>query len=417
MAAREARVKPPVFLILCQVYPPDPTSVGQHVADVAVEMVRRGYRVVVYTSARGYDDPTCIYPSRELRDGVDVRRLPLSSFGKSSIRVRLLGQFLFLAQAVLRGVCTRGTCAVLVSTSPPLCGLAGALLGALRRVPVKYWVMDLNPDELVAMGLLRPEAWPVRLVDWCNRRILRAARDIVVLDRFMRARVCRKLDVEAKIATIPPWSHVPAGGEVPRAENPFVREHVPPGAFVVMYSGNHSHVNPIRTLLDAAAQLQDDPRLLVLCVGGGQGKREVEERIARGAPNLRSLPYQPFDQIRFSLAAADVHVVSLGEAFAGIVHPCKIYGAMAAGRPILYLGPAPSHVSELLEAHRIGWHVRHGDVEGMVRALREMLALPAEERQAMGRRAAAALADALAPQRLLAQFCDVMERGLPPPAV
>ena len=96
------------LLVICQVYEPDPAAVGQQVADVAREMARRGWRVVVYTSARGYEDPAIRYPRREERDGVTVRRLPLSSFGKRSLAVRLLGQTLFMAQAMFRGVWTRG---------------------------------------------------------------------------------------------------------------------------------------------------------------------------------------------------------------------------------------------------------------------------------------------------------------------
>jgi glycosyltransferase involved in cell wall biosynthesis len=410
-------VKRPAFLIVCQVYPPDPASVGQHIADVAAEMVRRGYRVVVLTASRGYDDPSRIYPAREVCRGVEVHRLPFSSFGKSAFSARLLAQFLFIMQAVWHGWLVRGICGVLVSTVPPMCGLVGVAVGALRRVPIKYWVMDLNPDELVALGVLRQGSWPVRLVDACNRLILRAARDVVVLDRFMHARVCRKVDVGNKTVTMPPWPHADEAEDVPRAGNPFARQHVPDGAFAVMYSGNHSYVNPIRTLLDASERLQHDPRLLVLCVGGGNAKQEVADRIRRGATNIRSLPYQPLDHIRFSLSAADVHVVSLGDDLVGVVHPCKIYGAMAASRPILFLGPAPSHISELIDEHRIGWQVRQGDVDGMVHALQAMMALPGDELAAMGRRASAVVAQALSRDRLLGRFCDVMQRGLPTPCL
>ena len=83
------------LVVISQVYVPDPAAVGQHVADVAEEMARRGWRVIVYTANRGYDDPDICFPSRERRGGVEVRRLPLSSFGKTSIPVRLLAQFLF----------------------------------------------------------------------------------------------------------------------------------------------------------------------------------------------------------------------------------------------------------------------------------------------------------------------------------
>lgn len=405
----------PAFLIISQVYVPDPASVGQHIADAAAEMARRGYRVIVYASARGYDDPSKKYPSREFRDGVDVRRLPLSSFGKSSIAVRLLAQWLFLLQAMVRALFTRGLRGIMVSTSPPFCGIAGVIISRLRGVPVKYWLMDLNPDQMIAMKKITATSLQARLFDAFNSAILRRASDVVVLDRFMGERVRRKLDVREKTHTMPPWPHEDKLESLPHDENPFRKEHGLDGKFVVMYSGNHSPANPIRTLLDAAERLQDDPRLVVMCIGGGGGKKEVEERVAKGVKNIRSLPYQPFDRIRFSLSAADVHVVSIGDEVVGIVHPCKVYGAMAVSRPILLLGPSPSHVSDLIQKYRVGWQVRHGDVDGAVGVLREMMAAPRAELEEMGRRAVAAIAGSLSKRELMRRFCDVLQRGLPGP--
>ncbi len=408
----------PSFLIISQVYVPDPASVGQHVADAAAEMARRGYRTIVYTSARGYDDPSRRYPSREVHEGVDVRRLPLSSFGKSSIAVRLLAQSIFVVQAILRGLLTRGLCGVMVSTSPPFCGIAGVVVSRIRRVPVKYWLMDLNPDQMVAMKLLPEQSLAVRIFEALNRSILGLATETVVLDRFMAERVRRKLPgVESQLEVMPPWPHEDRLDNISHANNPFRAAQVPPGRFVIMYSGNHSPANPLKTLLDAAERLQRDPRLLVLCIGSGGGKKEVEDRIAAGARNIVSLPYQPLDQLRFSLSAADVHVVSIGDDVVGIVHPCKVYGAMAVSRPILLLGPSPSHISDLIEGHLIGWQIGHGDVDGAVRVLREILDTPAEVLDEMGRRAAELVSRSLSKRELMTRFCDVLQRGLPAPTV
>ena len=401
----------PTFLIISQVYVPDPASVGQHVADAAAEMARRGYRTIVYASARGYEDPSRVYPKRELRDGVDVRRLPLSSFGKSSISMRLLAQSIFLLMAIARGLCTRGLCGVMVSTSPPFCAVAGVLIGKLRRVPVKYWLMDLNPDQLVAMKIVPAGSFAVRVFDALNRAILRQASDIIVLDRFMGDRVMAKLDVRTKVQILPPWPHDDHLENIAHTENSFRATHVPAGRFVIMYSGNHSPANPLTTLLDATERMRNDPRLMLMCIGGGGGKKEVDDRVAAGAPNIVSLPYQPLDQIRFSLSAADVHVVSIGDEVVGIVHPCKVYGAMALSRPILLLGPAPSHISDLIEAHRIGWQIKHGDIDGAERVLRSILATSTEELQAMGSRAANAVAQGLNKRSLMGRFCDILEHG------
>ncbi|MBL0926860.1 MAG: glycosyltransferase family 4 protein [Phycisphaerales bacterium] len=403
----------PTFLVISQVYVPDPASVGQHVADAAAEMARRGYRVVVYASARGYDDPGKKYPSRETLNGVDVRRLPLSSFGKSSIAVRLLAQWIFLTQAIVRGLFTRGLAGVMVSTSPPFCGFAGAVISALRGVPVKYWLMDLNPDQMIAMKKITERSAAARVFDFFNRMILRRASDVVVLDRFMLARVNRKVNIDAKQVTMPPWPHEDELQSIAHEGNPFRARHNLAGKFVVMYSGNHSPANPIGTVLDAAERLKDDDRIVFYFIGGGQAKKDVEARIAAGARNIVSLPYQPLSEIKYSLSAADVHVVSIGDDVVGIVHPCKVYGAMAVSRPVLGLGPRPSHVSDLIEENSIGRHVPHGDVDGCERAIRELAALPQPEWAAMGRRAAEVVATRLSKAALCGRFCDVLARGLP----
>lgn len=401
------------FLIISQVYVPDPASVGQHVADAAVEMVRRGYRTVVYTAARGYDDPKVVYASHEIRDGVYIRRLPLSSFGKSSIAIRLLGQWLFLIQAVLLGVFTRRLCGVMVSTSPPFCGVAGAFISKLRKVPLKYWLMDLNPDQMVAMRRLSRVSPLVWLFDKFNHFTLSQSTDVVVLDRFMHARVKLRFHVTGRFHTMPPWPHSEKLDNIPHCNNPFRYKHVPPGSFCLMYSGNHSPANPLTTLLAAVATMQDESRLILLCIGGGTGKQEVESFISAGMRNIVSLPYQPLDKIRFSLSAADIHVVSIGNEVVGIVHPCKVYGAMAASRPILLLGPSPSHISDLIEKYRIGWQIPHGDVATARKVIKEILRTPPDILAEMGQRAAKVVSGDLSKEILIERFCDVLARGLP----
>src|SRR5690606_24461740 len=136
---------------------------------------RRGWRVVVLASARAYEDPNIKFPPREQRDGVDVIRLPLSSSGKRTIAIRLIGAMLFLLQVLVRGLFTQRLRGIVVSTSPPMCPLVALMIAALRRVPVTYWAMDINPDQAVALGRLRDGSIGVRLFRGMNRRVLRRA--------------------------------------------------------------------------------------------------------------------------------------------------------------------------------------------------------------------------------------------------
>src|ERR1041385_2121809 len=137
---------PLTILFITQVYPPDPASGGQHLADAAADLASRGHRVMVFTADRGYDDPTVRYPRRELARGVTIRRLPASSFGKSSVALRLLAASFFLIQSVIGALFLRGLDRVVVLTAPPTSVAAAALLSLRRRLGVIYWIMDLNPD-------------------------------------------------------------------------------------------------------------------------------------------------------------------------------------------------------------------------------------------------------------------------------
>jgi glycosyltransferase involved in cell wall biosynthesis len=261
------------------------------------------------------------------------------------------------------------------------------------------------------MGKIGPSSATARILELVNRYILQQTSLIVALDRFMADRLRARGVPDTKMVVMPPWPHEqhiePAAG----AENPFRQRHDLAGRFVVMYSGNHSPANPLRTLLDAAVRLKDDPDLRFLFVGGGLGKREVDATIRdHGLTNALSLPYQPLEELGNSLGAADVHVVSLGENMVGIIHPCKVYGAMAVGRPILFLGPRPSHVSDLLDRHSIGWHVAHGDVESAVRTLREIRSTPPETLARMGQSAQRALNAEVSQAILCRRFCDALDR-------
>lgn len=394
------------FLIVTQVYVPDPAALGQHLADVAEELARRGNRVIVYTASRGYADPSVKYPRRETIRGVDVRRIPLSSFGKSSIPVRLLGGMSFVLQATLRTIFSRGVDAVVVSTSPPIAPLAGVAIGVLHRAPIKYWVMDVNPDQMVALGKLPPRALPVRLFDWLNRLILRNASDVIVLDRFMADRIAKKGDVRGRLSVLPPWS-LPAH-PVPRNENPFRSQYDLNGKFVLMYSGNHGPSNPLTTVIEAAKRMTDEARFVMLVVGGGTAKGEIDDA---SSPNIVSIPYQAQSELMYSLAAADVHVVSVGDRMAGIVHPSKVYAAMAAGRPILLLGPPENHVADILASHDIGWHIAHGDVDAAERLLRDLVASDRSEVERKGRVASAVMAASGGQEAARSRVCDVIEEG------
>jgi len=399
-------------LVLSQVYAPDPAAVGQYMADAAARIASRGVEVRVLTAARGYEDPSKRYPARDQIDGVAIRRLPLSSAGKATLTSRLFGQVSFVLQCVAHGLFTPNLRAVFCTTSPPFGAAAGLLIARIRRVPFHYWLMDINPDQAVTSGQLRRTSLLVRALDWLNRLILRRATTVIALDRFMEERMRSKtVDARARLEIIPPWPLDTHLGPVDPDTKQFRQKHGLVGKRVVMYSGNHSPVHPLDTLLAAAKRLEEQEDLVFVFVGGGLEKRKIRDAIEVGARNLLSLPYQPLDEIPVSLSAADVHVVVLGDNMRGIVHPSKLYNAMLVGRPILYFGPGLSHVTELLDRHTIGWKVAHGDVDGAVKTLTEIENMPEATLRDLGGRAREVVLDEVNPEALSGRLCDIVVGG------
>lgn len=399
------------LLLISQVYVPDPAAVGQYMADAAEDMAARGWEVSVLTAARGYDNPEEKFPSHEERNGVSIRRLPFSSIGKRTIIHRLVGQLSFCVQVFLRVLFGRKPDCLLVTTSPPMGGAVAAALSFCRRLRICYWVMDINPDQAVVMGKVKPSALVVRIFDAFNRLLLKRAADVVALDRFMAQTMERKLpQAREKLHVMPLWPMEGYLEQIDHAHNPFRKAHGLEGKRVVMYSGNHSLVHPLDTVLEAALRLQDNERLVFVFVGGGLGKQAVDKAISEhGARNIISLPYQPLEQIKYSLSAADVHLVSMGAPMVGIVHPCKFYGAMALSRPIVLLGAKPCAIADIIDEHGCGWQIEHGDVEAAVQLFDEISRLPQEALDNRGARGLAAVGQSLSKDVLCARFSDVLE--------
>ncbi len=360
------------ILLLNQAFHPDVVSSGQHATDLASELVAAGHQVTVISSRRAYDDSHRQFSPREVWRGIRIVRIGMLGLGKSSRWRRAADFGSFSANCLLRMLLLPRADLVIALTSPPLISALGAFFVRLKGGKFVFWVMDLNPDEAIAAGWIRADSRIGRLLSSILQFSLRHSERLIALDRFMAGRLIAKGVPERKVTVIPPWSH-DAVFHDPAGRQAFRREHGLDGKFVVMYSGNHSPCHPLDTVLAAAQRLREHPGIAFCFVGGGSEFRKVHDFAqAHHLRNIRCVPYQPLDKVSASLSAADLHLVVMGDLFVGIVHPCKVYNIRRLGIPFLYIGPSPSHVTELSPAAAF----RHGDVEGVARFLSSSAANP-----------------------------------------
>jgi glycosyltransferase involved in cell wall biosynthesis len=396
------------ILLLNQTFYPDVVSTGQHLSELASILVKRGHSVTVVTGRQAYDNRQVTFAARENWGGVEIFRVYSTGYRKKTKWRRVLdfGTFIFSCCARLAMLPRHDV--VVALTTPPLISFIGAWRARLWRSRFCYWVMDFNPDEAIAAGWMRAESAPARILERMSRFSLREADCNVALDRFMRDRIAAKGIASEKIAVIPPWSHDDNVCFDSVGRGRFRKAHGLEGKFVVMYSGNHSPVHPLDTLLEAAEKLRDNPEIVFCFVGGGSGFERVKQWARDGKGNALCFPYQPLEQLGASLSAADAHVVVMGDRFVGLVHPCKIYNILRIGSPVLYIGPEPSHVSEILMqvngALPFG-RASHGDVSQVIQ---DILRLK-ESGVRASREKGPPLAAQFSREKLLPQLVKVLE--------
>jgi glycosyltransferase involved in cell wall biosynthesis len=362
-------------LLINQVFHPDPQATSQYLGRLAEELAARGQQVTVLTARRDYDHPTHRHPARETWRGIDIVRVWNAGLGYASAPRRTFDFLTFLLSAFLRALFLPRADVVVTLTTPPLVSVLGGILAWRWRARFVYWVMDLNPDQVIAIGWLKPDTLAARLLETASRWSLRSADRVIVLDRYMRQRLLAKGLPAEKIDLIPLWAQHEVSFD-PAGRDRFRREHKLEDKFVVMYAGNHTPCHPLDTLVRAAELLRDDPNIHFCFVGGGIDWRRLRNRAREEHwTGVTFLGYQPFDQLPALLSAADVQIVVLGDPFVGISHPCKVYNFLAAQRPFLYVGPDPSHIADLIREaglEKVTASFRHGEAPALAAELRRL---------------------------------------------
>ncbi len=361
------------IIILNQFFYPDHSATSQLMTDLAESLVETGIGVTAMAGRGRYDGSGKLGAAEDYR-GVRIERAWATGFGKGTIAGRLADYLSFYIGATWKLLRQQRHDIVMALTTPPLIGLVGLLIARLRRMRFVALVQDLYPDIAVALGTLPAKSVLTRGLDWLNRLVLRKADRIIVLSECMRRRVVDKVgsESESRIDVIHNWADgakiEPLGDE----ENPFRIEHDLGDAFIVMFSGNWGLVNDFQTVLEAARLLRDRHDILFLFVGHGGRADELQAFCRRHSlGNLQMLPYQPRELLPFSLAAANVSLITLAPGLAGLSVPSKTYGIMAAARPVLFVGDQSSEIASIITQAECGGVVATGESEKLACLIEE----------------------------------------------
>jgi colanic acid biosynthesis glycosyl transferase WcaI len=394
------------ILLLNLYYPPDTSATAKMAATVA-EALSAHHDVTVLCGRPSYD-PTERRHWRlwqtELAGRVSITRTGSTDYPRFQMKRRVLNYLTYVALAIPRSLFLHCD-VVLAMTDPPFEGIVGAIIALLKGKPYIYNIRDMYPDMAVGGSIVEPGLL-ARVWERLHRWALRRAARVIVLGEDMRARIIAKgvdpagIEIVRDGADTPPPDAAP-----PSLDDEIIRAIRGNFKFVLLHAGNLGFYGAWETLITAMRKLEADGVGLVF-VGEGAQRGHVED-LARETKNVRFLPFFPASKIPSVLAAPDAHVITVKRGLEGVVVPSKLYGILAAGKPIIAVAPEETDVASLGAKFGFAVSTDPDNPEKVSAAIRSLV-MNIEKVQTMGR-AARAIAPDYDRVKELQKFVKIIE--------
>jgi len=344
----------PKALIFSHYFYPDEMVSATHMAELAEGLVKRGWEVTAMPCNRSRHDESRTYPTRGEWNGVRIRRIWRPNLRQSSSAGRMLNAVWMVVRWSLAALSFRNAPDVIIIGTDPVLSILVARFWKLvrRRTRVVHWCFDLYPEAAVADGVLKEGSLAHRLILWLLPPAYRSCELIADIGCCMRAKLA-PYNPAAKQVTLTPWALAEPEGPLPT--DPEERERLFGDApLALLYSGNFGRAHSYEEILELARILRGRGIKLVFSVRGTR-EQALREAVHATDANVAFCDYASPDCLERRLSAADIHVVSLRSGWTGTVVPSKFFGAIAAGRPVLFAGSSDSAVAKWIESYRLGW--------------------------------------------------------------
>lgn len=353
------------MLFINQFFWPDSSATSQQLTDLVNALAARGEEIeVLCGESGGYAEAAGSAAPR-----AKVHRVKAMPFTRGKLG-RVFSYLSFYATAFARGLTLRRPDVVVSMTTPPLISLLGTCIQTLRGSRHFIWEQDVYPDIAVDLKHIRKGSLLHRVTGALADLSRKRADGIIALGECMRDRLVSRGVAPEKIHVAEHWAN---SASIAPMDRPGDAKEL-----VLLYSGNLGLAHDLDTVLGVLLALAGDARFRFLFVGtGGRRKALLEFCEANAVKSVEMRPFVDRDKLSEGLAAGDIGLVTQQESACGSVVPSKVYGILAAGRPLLFIGPASATPARIIRRHDCGWHFECGDVKGVTQLLRQL----AENRQ------------------------------------
>lgn len=358
--------------------------------DLVASLTERGHEVVVltgqpnYPSGDFYSGYGWCGPSVERHAGAEILRVALLPRKRGGIHL-ILNYLSFVITGcwgvLFRLGHKREFDAVFVfQASPITVGIPAAFASWKYGAPVLFWVLDLWPQSLTAVGAVQSK-WILRCVDSLVRWTYRRCRLVLISSKTFANEVQLRGVAADNIRYFPNWGEAVLDTPPDIAKLPKL-----PDGFVILYGGNIGAAQDFPAILDAAQLLSVRSEIKWVIVGDGrvaQWARDEVQRRGLGSIVL-FLGQHPLSAMPAFFEGASALLLSLrSDPLFSITVPGKLQSYLASGKPVLAM--LDGEGARIVNEAQAGISSKAGDSSALAAAVERMVDMPALELAQMGR--------------------------------
>ncbi|AYF09188.1 MULTISPECIES: glycosyltransferase family 4 protein [Bacillus] len=396
---------------------PDFASTGQLMTELCLELQDK-FDITVIAAQPGYAGEAIktkkIFEEDKL-EKINIVRVRVPKVDKKSKMSRVKYILSYFTLATIALLKQRNVDIIYTISQPPvLGGIVGTIGKFFKKSKHVYNIQDFNPEQAEAVSYTNKKFVfnIARKIDKINCSY---SDHVIVVGNDMAKTLEKRFDGKKvpNHSVINNWTNegeiVPVSKDNPMVAQ-FIKENKLDNKFIVMYSGNIGLFYDLENIIKITKEFSHYEDLVFLFIGEGAMKENMNAFVMEnGIENVLFLPYQPKEFIKYSLNVADIHLVVNQKGIKGVSVPSKIYGVMAAGKPILGVLERESEAEILITNSDCGVVVEPQDYNGIIEAIKHFYNMKDQERKEMGIRGRDYLEQNLKKETSIQKYNEVLQ--------
>ncbi len=347
---------------------PDESSGNALLLSLTKELIKLNLKDISVLTSNRVSNSRVKLKKFEIKDGIKIIRLRALTSNKGNIYFRAMEYGLFLISVFVFILLKLKKEDTLISMSdPPMLSAITGLACYLKGINQVQWVQDVYPEITRIIGIKIP--FYESLIKFRNWSMRKAHLNVVISEEMKKYFIGQNIDT-IKLLVIPNWTSEHKIYPIPKKDNESYKDFGDGNKFKIGYSGNFGILHDFTLLLRAANKIKNEDGIEFIFIGSGYRQNEIKDYLASNAlENIKIYPFQPESNLNNILNIPDIHVITLKKGVSPFAYPSKIYGAMAAGKPILFIGERDSEIYEFVQENNIGFSIPNNDLDQLIRVI------------------------------------------------